>query len=597
MNLIQHKETLWGIAACGLMSGVFFLDVSFPFGAIVGLLYVGVILLTWLLLAGRFAYPFAILASLLVVLGYFWSAVQGPDWLALAGRGFTLFAIWSAAYLASAARAAISNLQFSERRFRDFAENASDWFWEMDENLRFSFFSERFSDVSGLDPQSLLGKTREEFDRPEVSEEDWNQLIADLKAHRPIKNFVHARTLADGRKIWLTMNGTPIYEGDVFKGYRGNGTDITERVNHERTIQRLMHAVQHVPVGIALFDEEDRLIFLNEQYKTVMGAMADILVIGETFENMLRTMVTRQPVKDAVGREEAYMKERLAKRQNPGPPVEIHRQDRELLAFESRTPDGFILNIITDITEQKKIEQDLVKARDGAEKANRAKSEFLASMSHELRTPLNAILGFSDILSGQYFGPPGDGKYTEYAKDIHRSGVHLLELVNDLLDISAIEAGKTSLQKEEISILEMLEECHRTIKEKAREKAIDLACTLEGERSSFYADKRAIRQVLLNLLSNAVKFTDTGGKIALQSLTTDHETKFTVTDTGRGIAEHDLPDITNPFTKSINDPMLAEQGWGLGLAISKSLVELHQGQLIIESQLGEGTTVRVVLPY
>ncbi len=483
----------------------------------------------------------------------------------------------------------------NRERIRDFAESASDWFWEMDENLRYCYFSERFTSVTGVPQDNMLGVSQEENGNPGAATGAWEKQLSDLRDHKPFKDFIHPGTKPDGSQVWLSISGKPVYDKGVFKGYRGFGRDITERIDHEKTIERLLHAIQQVPVGIALFDDEDRLIFFNSQYKSIMGIMADILEVGETFENMLRTMVARQPVKDALGREDAYIKERLAKHLAPGPPVEIHRIDRELLALETRAPDGYTFNIITDITEQKRTENDLNEARMNAEKANKVKSEFLASMSHELRTPLNAILGFSEILSGQYFGPTGTAKYKEYADDIHHSGQLLLELVNDLLDISVIEAGKMSLDKTTVSVQEIIEECRRTIKEKAIAKDIQITVTLSDPLSPLYVDKRAVKQVLLNLLSNAVKFTADSGEIKIFAESTEGKTRITVKDNGRGIPSQELSKITNPFTRSVRDPHLAEQGWGLGLAISKSLVELHEGELFIESEIGIGTSVTIVL--
>jgi PAS domain S-box-containing protein len=253
------------------------------------------------------------------------------------------------------------------------------------------------------------------------------------------------------------------------------------------------------------------------------------------------------------------------------------------------------VSIRNDITDRKHGVKALETALTDAQQANQVKSAFLASMSHELRTPLNAILGFSDILSGQYFGPPGEGKYREYATDIHSSGEHLLELINDLLDISSIEAGKTTLHREQLTIEDIVEDCKRTIAQKAIVKDIAIV-TPVGVHATLYADKRAIKQILLNLLSNAIKFTPNGGKVTVTAEGAKQTTRIVVSDTGRGIAPEQLPDITSPFTKSLDNPHVTEQGWGLGLAISKSLVELHGGVMTIESEVGKGTSVSIEIP-
>ncbi len=234
-------------------------------------------------------------------------------------------------------------------------------------------------------------------------------------------------------------------------------------------------------------------------------------------------------------------------------------------------------------------------AQENAETANRAKSEFLAHMSHEFRTPLNAIIGFADILSHQYFGKIGD-KNQEYAHDIRSSGEHLLTLVNDILDLSTIEAGKQSLVKEKLSTGEVVGECVRIVGEKAYSNGIELFAEVPDDLPPLYVDKRAFKQILLNLLSNAVKFTPQSGKITLSMKASKKNTTMEITDTGKGISSEKLPELTNPFSRADTDPYMSEQGWGLGLAITKSLIDLHEGKLEIKSTVGKGTIVTVTLP-
>jgi len=249
-----------------------------------------------------------------------------------------------------------------------------------------------------------------------------------------------------------------------------------------------------------------------------------------------------------------------------------------------------------DITEQKRAENDRQAALFEAEKSSRAKSEFLAAMSHELRTPLNAIIGFADILSHEYLGPIGNSRYVEYAEDIRSSGDYLLSLVNDLLDISTIEAGKTSLAKEQLEVGELVAESLNLLAGKAEKNGIELVECAAESLPPLYADKRAIRQVILNLLTNALKFTPEGGKVTISATATKKKATFTISDTGIGIPADRLPDLTNPFTRIENDPHKSVEGWGLGLAITKSLIDLHDGDMAIQSTVGQGTTVSVELP-
>ncbi len=244
---------------------------------------------------------------------------------------------------------------------------------------------------------------------------------------------------------------------------------------------------------------------------------------------------------------------------------------------------------------RRQAEDALIAATRKAEKASVAKSEFLAAMSHDLRTPLNAILGFSDILSNQYFGPISE-KYLEYVEDIQTSGEHLLTLVNEILDLSTIEAGKQSLVKEKLDAQEIIAECVKIVGEKAYSSGIKLITEASDNLPPLYADRRATKQILLNLLSNAVKFTPTGGKITVSAKASKRNITLKIADTGRGIPAENIPKLTDPFIRVDDDPYLSEKGWGLGLSITKSLVDLHNGKLDIKSKVGKGTTVTVTFP-
>lgn len=265
-----------------------------------------------------------------------------------------------------------------------------------------------------------------------------------------------------------------------------------------------------------------------------------------------------------------------------------------------RDPKGqplFYEGTVRDITARKRIDEELITARTEAEAANNAKSQLLANVSHELRTPLNAILGFSEILTKEVFGPLGNPRYPEYAKDIYDSGLHLLTIINDLLDLSKIEAGRFDLNEEVVSVIELFDTVSRFVRERADSGGVTMSIEMPAGMPAVTADKRALRQVLLNLLSNAVKFTPSGGQISLEAtIESDGRISFRVRDTGIGIAAADIPKALEPF--GLVDSSLSRKymGTGLGLPISRALIELHGGQFELASEPGIGTTVTIYLP-
>jgi len=255
-----------------------------------------------------------------------------------------------------------------------------------------------------------------------------------------------------------------------------------------------------------------------------------------------------------------------------------------------------VVAVSRDITERKTQEQELVRARDEAESASRAKTQFLASMSHELRTPLNAVIGFAEIIQREMFGALGDARYRDYAQHIHESGQHLLQVVNDILDMSKIEAGKFKIVREPFAVKPLIDLCCEVTRQEADKKEIRLSVDAMPGLPELAADKRAVKQMLLNLISNAIKFTDPGGLVRVSARIQGDSVALIVADNGIGIAEADLAKLGSPFMQADNSYDRQHDGAGLGLSVVKGLARLHGGDLSLTSRLGEGTVAIISLP-
>ena len=267
----------------------------------------------------------------------------------------------------------------------------------------------------------------------------------------------------------------------------------------------------------------------------------------------------------------------------------LRHTSAQLLSSQSEKDD-----LIAELEVAKSMSDE---ARRRAEEANLAKSRFLASMSHELRTPLNAILGFSEVMSTEVLGPLNNPTYKEYTSDIHRSGQHLLNLINEILDLSRIEAGKYDLSEESVHLVDIAEDCIGMVQLRARAKNITITDQVESDMPAVWADEKALRQVILNLLSNAVKFTPQGGEVTVKAGWTAGGGQYvSIRDNGPGIPEEEIPVVLSAFGQGSIAIKSAEQGTGLGLPIVQAILAKHNGEFILKSKLREGTEAIAILP-
>ena len=407
-------------------------------------------------------------------------AARGATELVLMGLGATIVVLWAIgmAFASRLLRRQIGldrQLGSSEQRFRDYADVASDWYWETDAHHRITYLSERFFAAAGPAGHETLGRQADDFIRDHSERGENQSYLAALNDHRPFRGLRLRYRRGNGSFGDWSLSGKPHLDAEgYFLGYRGVGTDITATVGDQQ---------------------------------------------------MLREAKTR------------------------------------------------------------------------AEEANRAKSEFLANMSHELRTPLNAILGFSEVIGSQAFGRQAVDRYAAYADDIHQSGRHLLSIIDDILDLSKVEAGHAELSEREVALDDVVIATRTLFGDRFERAELTLHIVLPEPPVRVAIDDRKVIQALVNLLSNALKFTPPGGGVTLAAaLNVDGGLAITVSDTGIGIAPGKIEVALAPFGQIESSFSRQHHGTGLGLSLARSLMELHGGTLLLDSTVDVGTTVTLLLP-
>jgi PAS domain S-box-containing protein len=372
--------------------------------------------------------------------------------------------------------------------------------------------------------------------------------------------------------------------------------DVTRRVEAEEKAYTLSRALEQSAASALLTDTDGVILYANPRVCEISGYSRDEL-LGAT-PRILKSQLTPPAVYAEMWdnlRAGKGWKGELLNRKKSG---ELYWDS--LVISPLRNKEGKItqhLAVMEDITQRKNMEEALVVAKQQAEQASRAKSDFLASMSHELRTPLNAIIGYSQFIDTEPFGPVGHPKYREYLGHIEESGQHLLELINDMLDLAKVESGKLPLGEENVDLAACAESALRLVFERANRGGVELSRDIAADLPALWADPLRLKQILLNLLTNAIKFTPEGGRVTLKVRTDETGgAVLMVEDTGIGIAAEDIPKVLEPFGQVSNPMVRRDEGTGLGLPISKQLVELHGGTLVLSSEPGHGTTAIVRMP-
>ncbi|MGZ0187861.1 MAG: ATP-binding protein [Alphaproteobacteria bacterium] len=483
------------------------------------------------------------------------------------------------------------DLQLSHRRFEDFADSASDWFWETDENHQFVWVSEGVEKAVGQPPSWYIGKSMVAVSNDDAESEACLQHLDAINNHHPFRDFEYRRQGPDGDH-WITGSGVPIFENDGrFAGYRGSARNTSELRRAERVLN---DAIRAFPGRFMMFDKDERMTLANRTSIAPVSDIGNHLHLGESFETITRRLVSAGLMNDAKDDPKGWIAWRMARYREPGDNFVLDIQDRMIEVIERPTHDGGMISLRFDVTERERAIKADKEAREAADLANQAKSDFLASMSHELRTPLNAVIGFAQIL-----GIDQDKTLTleqkEYAEIIAKSGQHLLNLVTEILDLAGIEAGHLRLALEDVNVATAVEEALTTIAPAAEKAGIQIEPFVGSNILSARADAQRLRQILLNLLSNAVKYNRENGTIAITARFFDKRVRIAIIDTGIGIAPEVAADAFVPFNRLGAEGSNIE-GAGIGLSLCKRLIEAMGGTIHFVSEPGVGSTFTIDLP-
>lgn len=534
-----------------------------------------------------------------------WVWVESKSQVVRDGAGQLTGEVVSVVRDVSARVAAERAMRESEQRFRAIAENATDLILRIGPDGARRYASPAAREILGLDPAEMIGGSELGRVHP-----DDRALVADRVARMisgaasDVGSYSFRALHSDGRTVWLEardrlirddVTGEPMELVSILR-------DVTERVHDEEELResegRYRLLAENATDMIIRLTVDGKRVYMSPAHREILGFEIDELMSGASGDLVLpdhRPMVDAAVAELASGARDVMAIE-----------YQVRHRDGHLIWVETRLKlvrdavTGMpleIVGVVRDNSRQKANEEKLRAAHEEAERSNRMRSAFFSNMSHELRTPLNAVIGFADLMRQETLGPLGLPKYREYAEDIHASGVHLLAIINDILDFAKLEAGALVLHQEPVALGTLVATSCRLMATRAEQKGIDLSFSqAEGEPTAL-CDPIRSRQVLLNLLSNAIKFTPAGGKVRVTAgSAADGAPAIAVADTGIGIAAEDLAKVTEPFGQVDNARNREGDGTGLGLPLSRRLMEMQGGALEITSRLGVGTTVTARFP-
>lgn len=400
---------------------------------------------------------------------------------------------------------------------------------------------------------------------------------------------VAERRTADGGFVVISTNITELRRRE------SELRSIGEELRHKNVL--LDAALDNMVQGLAMYDVNQRLIICNQRFLDLYNLPAGM---GQPGTDLVEILDYTAKLEGLTRDQAATMRQRRMSAAASAKEAKLQdflSNGRVINVLHRPMPGGGSLATYDDVTGSYSAERQLRSAKEEAELASRAKSDFLANVSHELRTPLNAIIGFSEIIKDQLFGPMGNQRYREYAIDIHDSGTHLLSLINDILDLSKVEAGKFELHEEAIDLQAATKASFRIMRDRAEEAGVNLVLDMPAGLPRLQADPRAVKQIMLNLLSNAVKFTDAGGRVSVRArLLGTGGLRVQVEDTGIGIAEEDIAKAMAPFGQVDSSLSRKYEGTGLGLPLTRRLIDLHGGSLSLTSEADKGTCVSIDFP-